>query len=126
MNVYGAVIATRPESIPFALIEGSGRPYLRHVTRKARSAPEADASIVFVATTEILRSVPASVEPALKPNQPNARMKQPRIAIGRLCPGIARASPRTSLPVRGPRTHAPVNAPAPPVRWTTPEPAKST
>src|ERR1035437_2452500 len=97
-------MATRPASIPFALIDGSGRPYFLQVTRNASRAPEAEASIVFVATTEIRRSVPASVDPALNPNQPNARMKQPSIAIGRLCPGIALTSPLTYLPMRGPRT----------------------
>ena len=62
----------------------------------------------------------------MNPNQPKARMKQPRIAIGTLCPGMACAFPFTYLPIRGPRTYAPVSAMTPPVRWTTPEPAKST
>jgi len=29
-NAHGAVIATRPASVPFASIDGSGLPYLRH------------------------------------------------------------------------------------------------
>ena len=71
---------------------------------------------MFVATTAIRRSVPASVEPALNPNQPKARMKQPRTAIGMLCPGMACAFPFTYFPIRGPRTYAPVSAMTPPVR----------
>src|ERR1019366_2569085 len=89
-------------------------------------APEAEASIVFVATTPILRSVPESVEPALKPNHPKARIRHPESAIGRLWPGIACATPFTNFPILGPSTMTPVNAITPPVRWTTPEPAKST
>jgi len=45
-------------------------------------APAAEASMVLVATTAIRRSPPARVEPALKPNQPKARIKQPVIAMG--------------------------------------------
>ena len=45
---------------------------------------EADANIVLTAMTEIRRSVPANVLPALKPNQPKARIKHPSIAIGKL------------------------------------------
>ena len=47
------------------------------------------ASIVLTATTPMRRSPPASVEPGLKPNQPNARMNVPAIAIGMSWPGIA-------------------------------------
>jgi len=45
-------------------------------------APAEPASMVFTATTPIRKSVPARVEPALNPNQPKARMKQPTTAIG--------------------------------------------
>ena len=30
-NAHGAVIATRPASAPFAIIEGSGLPYFHHM-----------------------------------------------------------------------------------------------
>ena len=45
-------------------------------------APATLASIVLTTMNEIRRSVPASVEPGLNPNQPNARTKQPAIAMG--------------------------------------------
>ena len=37
---------------------------------------------VLAATVANCTSVAANVEAALKPNQPNSRMKQPSIAIG--------------------------------------------
>ena len=44
--------------------------------------------MVLMATTAMRRSVPASVEPGLNPNQPKARMKVPRMANGMLWGGI--------------------------------------
>ncbi len=55
----------------------SGLPYLNHMYSMDENAPPADASIVFVATTPMRRSSPAREDPALNPNQPKARMKQP-------------------------------------------------
>ena len=43
---------------------------------------------VLAATVANRTSVAANVEAALKPNQPNSRMKVPSIAIGMWCPGI--------------------------------------
>ncbi len=40
--------------------------------------------MVLTATIAMRVSVPASVEPGLNPNQPNARMNVPRRAIGML------------------------------------------
>src|SRR5689334_19691292 len=72
-------------------------------------------------------SVPASVEPGLKPNHPNARMNVPRSAIGMLCPGIGLGVPSSLyLPILGPIILAPTMAATPPVMCTTEEPAKST
>ena len=85
-NAQGAVIATRPASMPLHIMDGSG--FLvrnHHIHSVAASAPVAEASMVLTATTAMRRSVPASVEPGLKPNQPNARMNVPSIAIGMLC-----------------------------------------
>src|SRR2546425_8574797 len=83
--------------------------------------------MVLTAITEIRRSAPASVLPGLNPNQPKARMKQPRAAIGMLWPGIGLAEPSLLyLPIRAPRTIAPASAVTPPTMWTTEEPAKST
>ena len=82
-NAQGAVMATSPASKPFAVIEGSGLPNTRHITNIAERHPNADARIVLVITTARRRSVPANVEPPLKPIQPTRRMNVPRIAIGR-------------------------------------------
>ena len=91
------------------------------------TAPLALASIVFTATIEIRRSVPANVEPGLKPNHPKANMKQPSKAIGILCPGIVFTLPSLPyLPMRGPMTMAPAKAATPPTMCTTEDPAKST
>ncbi len=84
-NAHGQVIATKPASIPLHIIEGSG--FLvrtHHIHIVAPTAPVAEASIVLTATTAIRRSVPARLEPGLKPNQPNARMKVPSMTIGML------------------------------------------
>ncbi len=87
------------------------------------------ASIVLTAT-ELMRRLPLadapSVEPGLKPNQPNARMKHPSSTIVMSWPGIALAFPsRVYLPMRGPMMMPIARAVSPPTAWTTPEPAKS-
>src|SRR5215207_6842355 len=66
-------------------------------------------------------------EPGLKPNQPKNRMIVPSTPIGILWPGMVFALPSLlNLPIRGPSTIAIARPTAPPVMWTTPEPAKST
>src|SRR5258706_15262495 len=126
-NAHGAVIATSPASVPFASIDGSGLPYLSHTYSIAVIPPAAPASIVFVAMTPMRRSEPANVDPALKPNQPKARMNVPTNAIGMLCPGMAFTLPSAAyLPRRGPSKIAVTNAVTPPVMCTTDDPAKST
>src|SRR5262249_33310306 len=115
-------------SIPLHIMLGSGLPLrIHHIHRVAAKAPVALASIVFTATTAILRSVPASVEPGLNPNQPKARMKVPTIAIGILWAGIGTGVPSfLYFPRRGPINQAPTSARTPPVMCTTEDPAKST
>jgi alanine dehydrogenase len=94
-----------------------------HVT----NAAVAEASIVFTATIAMQSSVPASVEPGLKPNQPKARMNVPSITIGMLCGAIGLIEPSLLyLPRRGPIIQPPMSAITPPCICTTDEPAKST
>ena len=127
-KAQGAVMATRPASMPLHIIEGSG--FLvrnHHIQSEAASAPVAEASIVLTATMLIRKSPPARVEPALKPNHPKARMNVPRTAIGMLWPGMALEEPSLLyLPMRGPSILAATIEITPPVRCTTEEPAKST
>src|SRR5438067_9643143 len=125
-NAHGAVMATRPASNPFAVMDGSGFPNFRHITNIAAKQPKADARIVFTMTTVRRRSVPANVEPPLKPIHPTRRTNVPRTAIGRWWPGIALGDPSLlNLPIRGPSIFAPQNAATPPIACTTPDPAKS-
>ncbi len=88
-NAQGAVIATSPASMPLHIIDGSGRRlsiFRKHI---APNAPVKLDNIVLTKIEEIRRSVPESVEPGLKPNQPNARMNVPMTTIGMLWPGNA-------------------------------------
>src|SRR2546429_9418896 len=101
-NAHGAVMATSPASVPFAIIEGSGLPYLSHMYSIEVTPPAAPASIVFVAMTPMRRPEPASVEPALNPNHPNARLHVPIHAMGVLWPRIAvLVPPAVDFPRRG-------------------------
>ncbi len=71
--------------------------------------------------------MPARVEPALNPNQPNARMNVPIMTCGMLCGGIGFTRPSAEyLPMRAPIILPSTSAMTPPVRWTTDDPAKST
>src|SRR4051794_4678915 len=126
-NAHGAVIATRPASMPLAIIPGSGFPVRFVIQNIDTTAPNAPAIAVLAATVANWMSVAANVDAALKPNQPNSRMNVPSIAIGMWWPGMARGLPSLpNLPMRGPSTSAPASAATPPTAWTTPDPAKST
>src|SRR5437870_156364 len=76
-NAHGAVIATRPPSIPLQVIEISGLPHLALVHAIAATAPALAESSVFTAMIEIRRSVAPNVEPGLKPIHPNVRTRVP-------------------------------------------------
>src|SRR5918995_4835552 len=93
VNAQGAVMATSPASMPLTIMPGSGLPVFHIIVNIATVAPKAAAMAVLVATTANCTSVAASVEAALKPNQPNSRMKQPSIAMGMWWPGRALAEP---------------------------------
>ena len=81
-KAHGAVMATRPASMPLAIIPGSGLPVRRVIHSMATMAPNAPAIAVFVATVANCTSVAANVDAALKPNHPNNRMNVPSRAIG--------------------------------------------
>jgi hypothetical protein len=82
---------------------------------------------VLTAMIAMRGSPPASVEPGLKPNHPNARMNVPITTRVMLWPGMGRALPSGPyLPARGPKIFAPTNAETPPTMCTTELPAKST
>src|SRR6059058_2381401 len=82
-NPEAAVIATRPPSAPFSIIEMSGLPSLTQATHMPVTAPAAAAMFVVVATYAKKPTPPKStdsVEPGLKPNQPNQRISVPSTA----------------------------------------------
>jgi hypothetical protein len=127
VKAQGAVMATSPASMPLTIMPGSGLPVFHIMVNIATVAPKAAAMAVLAATTANCTSVAAKVDAALKPNQPNNRMKQPSMAIGTWWPGSVFGEPsELYLPMRGPRTSAPARPATPPMAWTTPEPAKST
>ena len=126
-NAHGAVMATSPASMPLQAIVMSGLPNRKYQTSSAAAEPATAARLVLTATTEMRRSVAPSVEPGLKPIQPNRRMKVPITTYTRLWAGKARGFPSLPyLPRRGPRMTASAMAAKPPTACTTVEPAKST
>ena len=120
-----AVIPTRPAKAPFKLMVTSGLPNLNQETSIAAMVP-VTAEILVIKAIRPIDPSPTVVEPALKPNQANQRMKTPKDAIGILCPGIALTiPPGPYLPFLAPIVIAPANANHPPKLWTTLDPAKS-
>ena len=81
-NAHGAVMITRPASMPLAIMAGSGLPVRFQIHNIEMNPPNAAASPVLSATTPICGSLDAKVDAALKPNQPNRRINVPRSAIG--------------------------------------------
>src|SRR6202162_348159 len=123
-KAHGAVMATKPASIPLQAIVMSGVPNRQYQKNSAVAEPATAARLVFTATTEMRRSVAPRVEPGLKPIHPNSRMKVPDTTNTRLCAGNARGLPSGPyLRSRGPRTTASAMAQKPPTAWTTVEPA---
>src|SRR4029077_3725334 len=126
-NAHGAVMATRPASMPLQAIEMSGLPNLRYQKIIAVADPATAARLVLIAMTEIRRSVAPSVEPGLKPIHPNRRMNVPVTTNTMLWAGNATGFPSFPyLPRRGPRMTASAIAQKPPTACTTVDPAKST
>ena len=79
--------------------------------------------LIVTASTEPLST---SIEPPLNPNQPNHRIKTPRVTSGTFEGGVDLTLPSSrNLPRRAPTTITPASAAHPPVEWTMVEPAKS-
>src|ERR1022692_4728341 len=73
-NAQGAVIATRPASIPLQAMVTSGLPNKKYQNKSEAAEPAMAARLVLTATTEIRRSVAPRVDPGLNPIQPKRRM----------------------------------------------------
>src|SRR5580700_4227210 len=122
-------MATKPAKNPLPVIEASGFPYTNHMYNMAAISPVALASMVLTAI-ELMRRPPLPeaprVEPGLKPNQPNAKMRHPvitsTISWARMTCGLPS---RENFPIRGPKIMAIAKALRPPTACTTPDPAKS-
>jgi hypothetical protein len=81
-NAQAAVIATSAAIAPFSIIERSGFLITSQEVRTAPRTPAAAARFVFRATYAKKPTPPKStlsVEPGLKPNQPNQRMITPSV-----------------------------------------------
>ena len=72
-KAQGAVIATRPASMPLHAMEMSGLPKRKYQNVIAATEPAHAARLVFTAITEMRGSVAPRVEPGLKPIQPKRR-----------------------------------------------------
>ena len=125
-----AVIATRPARAPLSAKVRSTFLNSTWAVSMAATTPAAAARLVLTNTMAMAAASSAlpsaSCEPPLNPNQPSHRMKVPRVASGRLAPGMGLTRPSGPyLPFRAPRMIAPVSAAQPPTEWTTVEPAKS-
>src|ERR1700688_5122177 len=126
-KAHGAVIATRPASIPLHAMVISGLPNHKYQSSIAAAEPATAAKFVFTATTEMRRSVAPRVDPGLNPIHPKSRMNVPLTTYTILCAGKARIfPPGPYLPRRGPRIIARAMAQKPPTACTTDDPAKST
>src|SRR4029079_10969370 len=126
-KAQGAVIATRPASMPLQAMVTSGLPNIQYQRNKAVADPATAARLVLIAITDMRRSLAPRVDPGLNPIQPNRRMNVPVTTNTRLCAGNALDLPSGSyLPSRGPRMIASAIAANPPTAWTTVDPAKST
>ena len=115
---------------PFRPASRSTRPRIGRETAIAAMTPAAPARLVLTSTWLIASTSAAlpmaSWEPPLKPNQPNQRMKTPRVTTGMLDGGVLVTVPSfRNLLYRGPTISAPASAAQPPVPCTMVDPAKS-
>src|SRR5215467_7649819 len=90
--------------------------------------PAEHAAIVVLNDTRPMpcASSAESVDPGLKPYQPNHKIRPPTAPRMMLCGNIGPPPSRAKTrPRRGPRATAPASEIAPPIVWTTVDPAKS-
>mmetsp|Transcript_5566 Transcript_5566/g.15761 ORF Transcript_5566/g.15761 Transcript_5566/m.15761 type:complete len:207 (-) Transcript_5566:404-1024(-) len=125
---HEAVMPTRPASAPLHTAMRSHTPTCMYLIISVVMPAAAADSVVVTAVRPTATSAPSnsSMEPGLKPYQPNHRMKVPSTTRGAECPGMSTALPSESKrPMRGPTSQAPMRPATPPVMCTTPLPAKS-
>src|SRR5258705_9456766 len=120
-------MATRPARKPFVVKPRSHLLVRANAMKSAVRPAEQAASVVLNETREMpWTSIAESVLPGLKPYQPNHRIRPPTAPRMMLCgsggPPPSRAKTR---PRRGPSAMAPASEMAPPIVWTTVDPAKS-
>ncbi len=114
------VIATRPATTPDAAPNDVGLPCrTRSTTSHATIATAPEPSVL--AAISAAEPFAASVDPALKPNQPNQSSPAPSITNGRLCGRIG----SRGQPTRRPSSSAITKAEAPELISTAVPPAKS-
>src|ERR1039457_4527282 len=93
-KAQGAVMATRPASMPLQAIVISGLPNFQYQKSIAVAEPAIADRFVLIATTEMRRSVAPSVEPGLKPIQTKSRMKGPQTTKNKVVARGDRAAQR--------------------------------
>src|SRR5262249_39628010 len=113
-----ALLATRPPTHPFAVIEASGLPNRMRVTSTAIKADAAAHNVVLISTSTSADggAPPNKITPAeLSPSHPAHASKQPKTTLPRLCPGIPTGIPSgVYSPPRGPRIQIIDSAVSPP------------
>src|SRR5690606_2115571 len=119
-----------PDRAPCKAIVRYALPNVMRPSISAAIKPPEAAALVFINTTAtefaLSTDAVANTEPPLKPNQPIHKMNVPKVAKGKLAPGIAIICPYAPyLPFRAPSNNTPANAAAAPAICTIPEPAKS-
>mmetsp|Transcript_25488 Transcript_25488/g.47876 ORF Transcript_25488/g.47876 Transcript_25488/m.47876 type:complete len:211 (+) Transcript_25488:784-1416(+) len=132
---HPAVMETSPARIPLLAapmsmtLSGDMRAVRAVVAKQQVAAEMVVVTMVWAATSEKSKSPleerPASmrVEHPLNPYHPIQRMRVPRVWKITDCWGSL--MPSSKRPIRGPMMMAPTRAATAPVKWTTPDPAKS-
>jgi len=126
-KAQGAVMATRPPSMPLQAMPMSGLRDKYQAVARAAIAPAADESSVLAATMAMRTVASVQGRSGVETEPAKSQDERAHHGHGQIVPGIAAmVSSRRYLPTRGPSTIAPAKAVIPPVICTTDEPAKST